>query len=146
MQKRGYVDGLDLITFFASLYGFVYAVVLFFRYAITNGPSVTWAGVWFCIIRILIYLLVLVFPLVAKWIASMRKRNADAFPLSFIKTQEDYRQFIVFLGFWSAFIMLCTGDTWWLHLITMVMFGIVVFADMLRKKFTKLPVNKPVAD
>jgi hypothetical protein len=157
LEKAGYVDIYDYITLAVGIWGFIWALVGFLVTAPTIAlliPQITgiidpnfyafmtWLGLY--IIELWIYITLALFPFVIKGLGiKVLGKWPDTFPLHFIKTAEDLRAFMVFAAWWSG-LFFWIADPWmrWPHFISVVLLTIVLLADALHKKISKMPRKK----
>ena len=154
--KMGYMDVYDVITLIVGIWGIIWSIIAFEDAAATTIPNLTqaglttdasnnaWAALGIFIVQIYIYCSLALFPFFVNGGMKIINKWSDSFPLHFIKNKEDFRTFIVFLG-WFCTLIFWVGAPSGLripHAVAFFVLIIVIFADAFRKKITKLPKKK----
>lgn len=157
MRKAGYMDIYDYFTLAVGIWGFIWSLIGFLLTIQDQGPIIaaiagiidpnfylfmTWLGM--NILQLWIYITLALFPFFIV-IVGMKIINKwpETFPLHFIKTPEDLRAFMVFSAWWSS-MFFWIGSPWlrWPHFVSIVFLTIVLLADALHKKISKMPRKK----
>ncbi len=153
MVKIGYIDVYDFMTLIVGLWGLIITLIYFIIFMNTDAALLSmpflsspfndaWLALGLFVIAFWIYANLAFFPFMIKSLG-MKVIKMKAFPLHFIKTGEDLRAFNIFLGFWSClFFWIGFWGSRWPHFISVVILTIIILADPLSKKFTKLPQKK----
>ena len=159
MARIGYLDVWDYLTLAAGVLGMIFTLLGFIVYlmggtgldiGVQGFNSAFLSTMWnnamrdlgLYILQIWIYLNLIAFPFMIKKVGVPILKKWKAFPLHFIKTGEDLRAFIVFLGFWSSLFFWAASPSWRsIHFLCLVILTIVVLVDPLTAKW-KLPKKK----
>lgn len=156
MGKAGYMDLYDYITLAVGIWGFIWSLIGFLVTLPLQIPIIaaiqgidtnfyafmTWLGM--NVLQLWIYVTLLLFPFVIVGMGmKIINKWPESFPLRFIKTAEDLRGFMVFSAWWSS-LFFWIGSPWWRwpHFISVVLLTIVLLADALHKKISKMPRKK----
>jgi len=155
LEKMGYMDIYDLITLIIGVWGIIWSIVGFTNIASTlaglnnlqlgnEATNLALANLGIFVVQMYIYLSLALFPFFVNGGMKIINKLGDSFPLHFIKTKEDFRTFIVFLGWWCTLIFWVGGASGlrWPHAISFLILILVIFADGLRKKISALPEKK----
>lgn len=155
MAKIGYVDMYDYMTLGVGVWGLIWSVIYFILFLLTQvgwiwvagfGTPMSYyalASLGLFIIQIYIYAVLALFPFVIKKIGLPLVKKSKTFPLHFIKTGEDFRSFIIFIGFWSCLFFWIGGwEVKWPHFLSVVLLAIIMLADPLSAKWKKIPAKK----
>jgi len=158
LAKMGYMDIYDVITLGVGIWGIIWSIIGFVwtlsvnanlfssltGQALSDATNNAWAALGMFIVQLYIYISLALFPFFVNGGMKIINKWPDSFPLHFIKNKEDFRAFIVFLGWWCTLIFWVASSSGarWPHAISFFLLVIVIFADAFRKKISKLPEKK----
>jgi len=132
--KWGYTKITDYIILIAGIYGFVW---FFLRMIVDliNNPVISVGLALYWVINFIVLLMITLFPFSSKLIKKMHEKWPRVMPLSFITTETDVAEYILFISWWSALLFWWVGTQFLLHAfwrwgIVWILLTIALFKDV----------------